>query len=132
MSEKAGLKLNSQKIKITESHHFMANRWGNKGNSDRLYFLGLQKPLRMVTTAMNLKDTCSLEETLWQTRQYNKKQRHYFIDKGLNSKSYGFASSQVLCEIWVIKKAECQRTDAFKTVVLEKNLEDWMESNPKK
>ena len=24
------------------SHHFMANRWGNKGNSDRLYFLGLQ------------------------------------------------------------------------------------------
>ena len=35
------------------------------------------------------------------------------------------------CEIWVIKKAECQRTDAFKTVVLEKNLEDWMESNLK-
>ena len=64
MSEKAGLKLNSQKIKITASNHFMANRWGNKGNSDRLYFLGLQKPLRMVTTAMNLKDTCSLEETL--------------------------------------------------------------------
>ena len=25
------------------SHHFMANRWGNNGNSDRLYFLGLQK-----------------------------------------------------------------------------------------
>ena len=24
------------------SHHFMANRWGNSGNSDRLYFLGLQ------------------------------------------------------------------------------------------
>ena len=23
-------------------HHFMANRWGNNGNSDRLYFLGLQ------------------------------------------------------------------------------------------
>ena len=23
------------------SHHFMANRWGNKGNSDRLYFSGL-------------------------------------------------------------------------------------------
>ena len=25
-----------------QSHHFMANRWGNNGNSDRLYFLGLQ------------------------------------------------------------------------------------------
>ena len=24
------------------SHHFMANRWGNNGNSDRFYFLGLQ------------------------------------------------------------------------------------------
>ena len=24
------------------SHHFMANRWGNNGNSDRIYFLGLQ------------------------------------------------------------------------------------------
>ena len=24
------------------SHHFMANKWGNNGNSDRLYFLGLQ------------------------------------------------------------------------------------------
>ena len=22
------------------SHHFMANRWGNNGNSERLYFLG--------------------------------------------------------------------------------------------
>ena len=25
-----------------QSHHFMTNRWGNNGNSDRLYFLGLQ------------------------------------------------------------------------------------------
>ena len=35
-SEKAGLKLNIW------FHHFMAKRWGNIGNSDRLYFLGLQ------------------------------------------------------------------------------------------
>ena len=27
-------------------HHFMANRWGNNGNSDRLYFLGLQNHCR--------------------------------------------------------------------------------------
>ena len=34
-SEKAGLKLNIQKTKIMASgpHHFMANRWGNNGNS---------------------------------------------------------------------------------------------------
>ena len=28
------------------SHHFMANRWGNNGNSERLYFLGLQNHCR--------------------------------------------------------------------------------------
>ena len=41
-SEKAGLKLNIQKIKIKWSHHFMANRWGKNGNSDGFYFPGLQ------------------------------------------------------------------------------------------
>ena len=44
-SEKAGLKFNIQKTKIMASsptYHFMANRWRNNGNSDRLYFLGLQ------------------------------------------------------------------------------------------
>ena len=42
-SEKVGLKLNIQKTKIIGiwSHHFMANRWENSGNSDRLYFGGL-------------------------------------------------------------------------------------------
>ena len=46
-SEKVGLKLNIQKIKITASgpHHFMANRWGNSGNSGRLCF-GLQNHYR--------------------------------------------------------------------------------------
>ena len=48
-SENAGLKLN---IQITEdhgiwSHHFIANRWGNNGSSDRLYFFGLQDHCRM-------------------------------------------------------------------------------------
>ena len=38
-SEKTGLKLNTHGL---WSHHFMANRWGNNGNSDRLYFGGLQ------------------------------------------------------------------------------------------
>ena len=45
-SEKVGLKLDIQKTKIMgiPSHHFMANGWGNNGNSDRLYFLRLQNP----------------------------------------------------------------------------------------
>ena len=42
--------LKTQHSKIEEddiwSHHFMANRWGNNGNSHRLYFLGLQNHCR--------------------------------------------------------------------------------------
>ena len=46
-SEKFGLKLN---IKNADhgiwSHHFVAKRWGNNENSERLYFLGLQNHCR--------------------------------------------------------------------------------------
>ena len=42
-SEKVDLKLHIQKYEDHGiwSHHFMANRWGNSGNSVRVYFLGL-------------------------------------------------------------------------------------------
>ena len=63
-SEKVGLKQHSENLDHgIWSHHFMANRWGNNGNSDRL-FLGAPKSLQMVTAAMKLEDTCSLEEKL--------------------------------------------------------------------
>ena len=42
-SEKVGLQLSSHGI---QSHLFMANRWGNYGNSERLYFWGLQNHWR--------------------------------------------------------------------------------------
>ena len=47
-SEKVGLKLNIQKMKIMaiRSHHFMGNSWGNSGNSVRLYFGGLKNHCR--------------------------------------------------------------------------------------
>ena len=41
----------------------MANRRGNNGNGEEL-FLGAPKSLQMLTAAMKLKDTCSLEEKL--------------------------------------------------------------------
>ena len=44
-SEKVGLKLNIQKTKIMASGP-MGNRWGNSGNSVRLYFSGLQNHCR--------------------------------------------------------------------------------------
>ena len=46
-SEKTGLKLNIQKTKIMISISItMANRWGDNGNSERLYFVGLQNHCR--------------------------------------------------------------------------------------
>ena len=49
-----------------------------------------------------------------QPRQHIKKQRHYFASKGLSSQSYVFFPVVIYgCETWTIKKAECQRIDAF-------------------
>ena len=46
-SEKVGLKLNVQKLRSWHLvRHFMAKRWGNNGNSDRLSFLGLKNHCR--------------------------------------------------------------------------------------
>ena len=63
-TEKAGLKLNIKKKKIKDhgiwSHHFMANRWGN---NDRL-FSWVSKSSWIVTAAMKLNNTRSLEEKL--------------------------------------------------------------------
>ena len=47
-----------------QSNHFMANRWGNSGDRDRLQFFWVLESLKMVTTTMKLKDTCFLEEKL--------------------------------------------------------------------
>ena len=54
-SEKVGLKLNIQKMKI------MADKWGHNGNSEN-FFSWAPKSLPMVTASMKLKNTCSLEE----------------------------------------------------------------------
>ena len=47
-------------------YQFMANRWGNDGNSEKLFFWA-PKSLQMVTAALKWKDLCSLEEKLWPT-----------------------------------------------------------------
>ena len=64
-SENVGLKLNSENEDHSiRSHHLMGNRWGNSGNSVRLYFWEAPKSLQMMTAAMKLKDAYSLEEKL--------------------------------------------------------------------
>ena len=72
---------------------FMANRWGNWKQSQTLFF-GAPKSLQMVTAAMKLKDA-TWKESYDQPRQHVKKQRHYFVKKGLSSQSYSFSSGLV-------------------------------------
>ena len=59
-SENAGLKLNIQKTKIMASGSITSLEID--GETVRDYFFGLQDHCKMVTAAMKLKDTCSLEE----------------------------------------------------------------------
>ena len=62
-SEKIGLKLNIQKMKLMASGHITS--WDIDGETvETVYFFGLQKSLQMVTAAMKLKDTYSLEGKL--------------------------------------------------------------------
>ena len=63
--EKVGLKLNIQKTKIMASGSITS--WeidGETVETVRDFILGAPKSLQSVTTAMKLKDACSLEEKL--------------------------------------------------------------------
>ena len=48
-----------------------------------------------------------------QPRQYIKKQRHYFVNKGPSVKAIVFPVVMYGYESWTIKKAEHRRIDAF-------------------
>ena len=77
----------------------------------------------MVTAAMKLKDTCSLEEELWQTRQHIKKWRHYFANKGMSSQNFGFPSSYVWMWELDYKERWLPKNWCFWILVLEEILE---------
>ena len=64
-SEKSGLKLSVQKTKIMASSPITS--WqieGKQWKQSQTLFSWAPKSLQMVTAAMKLKDTCSLEEKL--------------------------------------------------------------------
>ena len=70
-SEKVGLNLNIQKTKIMASGPITS--WqidGETMETVRHYFGGVPKSLQMVTAAMKLKGTCSLEKSYDQPRQH--------------------------------------------------------------
>ena len=95
-SEKVGLKLNIQKMKIMASGPITS--WEIDGETVETvsdFIWGGSKSLQMVIAAMKLKDAYSLEGKFDQPRQHVQKQRHYFANKGLSSQGYGFSRDHV-------------------------------------
>ena len=86
-------------------------------------FFWAPKSLQMVVSVMKLKETCSLEENLWPTRQHIKKQRHYFTKKGSSTQSYGFPISPVWMWEMDYKESWAPKNWCFWTVAFEKTLE---------
>ena len=82
----------------------MANRWGNNGNSDKLFW-GAPKSLQMVTAAMKLKDVYSLEvminlDSILEGRDITLSTKVHLV------KVMVFPVFMYGCENWTIKKAE--------------------------
>ena len=121
-SEKAGLKLSIQKTKI-QSHHFMANRWRNNGNRDRL-FLGGSKITTDGDCSHEIKRHLLLGRKAMTNLDSILKSRDITLPTKAHSQSMVFPVVMYRCASWTIKKAEHWRTDEeFWTVVLEKTLE---------
>ena len=96
----------------------MANRWGDSGNSDRLYCLGAPESLQTVT-AVTLAMT-NLESTL--------ESRQCFTNKGLSSQSYGFSSGHVWMWELDYKERWALKNWCFSIMVLKKTLESPLDS----
>ena len=111
-SSPVALKLNIQKTKIW-FHHFMANRWGNNGNSGETIFLGSK-----ITSDSDCSHEIRRHLLLGRKAMTN-------IDSMLKSKDVTLLTKVHLvkamvfpvvmygCENWIIKKAEHHRIDAF-------------------
>ena len=100
-------------------HPFMANRWGNNGINERLYFLwwwgrGAPNSLPIVIAAMKWKKHL----LLWRKAMTNLDSKLKSRDIALPTKVHRvkamvFPVVMYGCESWTIKKAEHWRIDAF-------------------
>ena len=95
----------------------------NSGNSERLYFLGLQNQCRWWLQWQSWKTLAPWKKNYEKPKQLIKMQRHYFANKSPYGQSYGFSHSHVWMwqldlhnEGWELKKW------CFWTVVLKKTL----------
>ena len=95
-SEKVGLKLNIQKMKIMASGPVTS--WQIDGETVETaadIIFGGSKITVDGDCSHEIKTLTSLKESYDQPRQHIKKQRHYFANKGPSSQSYGFSSNHV-------------------------------------
>ena len=77
-------------------------------------FWGAPKSLQMVTAAMKLKDSCSVEEKLWPTWTAYLKSRDITLSTKVRLvQATVFPVVMYGCESWTVKKTECQIIDAF-------------------
>ena len=91
----------------------MANRWGNNGNSERLYFGGLQNHSDS-DCCHEIKRLLLLGRKAMINLDSILKSRDITLPtKVCLVKAMVFPVVMYGCESWTVKKAECQRTDAF-------------------
>ena len=102
----------------------MANRWGNSGNNDWLYFLGLQNHCNWWLHLWNQKMLAPWKKSYDQPRQNIKK---HFANKGPSSQSYDFCSSHIWMWESDYKESWMPKNWCFWTVVLEKTLESHLD-----
>ena len=106
-SENVGLKLNIQKTKIMASHHFTANRWGNCGNSGRLFWGG-SKITADGNCSHEIKRRLLLGRKVMTNLDSILKSRDITLPTKVHLvKAMVFPVVMYGCEGWTVKKAEC-------------------------
>ena len=91
----------------------MINRLGNDGNSDRLYFLGLQNHCRWWLQPWNWKMLAPWKKSYDKLDSVLKSRDITLPTKVLLVKAMVFPVVMYGCESWTIKKAEHWKTDTF-------------------
>ena len=93
----------------------MVNRWGNNGNSERLLFWGSPKITADGDCSHEMKRHLLLGRKAMTNLESILKTRDITLPtKVCLVKAMVFSGVIYECESWTIKKAECQRIDAFK------------------
>ena len=89
------------------SHHFMANRWGNNGNRDKLYFLGLK--ITVESDYIQEIKRCFLlgRKVITNLDNILKSRGITLLTKVHIVEAMIFPVVTYRCESWTIKKAEC-------------------------